>query len=396
MTEQHKCLILIADESVDTFTLISNTMGDEFACKHVSDGASVTSLCSLLSPDLLLINSALPDASGFEIVSKLDALSTAITSQIIFLLNNPDAEQEIKAFAHGAADVIHKPLNPDLLRVRLQHCLATKLQHDQQANLISLRTVELEIVNKKLVSLIEERQQSPERDDEDAELAKSRFLANMSHEFRTPLNGIMGILQILRDTDISPEQANLLEMALNSSEHLLRMVNELLELSKIERTGLALKEGCHCLRDELQPLHAIFSLQAHWKGLEYHHSIDPNIPEKIVYDNSSLRHVVVNVLDNALRFTEQGSISFTVQEFSHENAAHLGYASTQSIRLPALLFSISDTGIGISEQKLGTISKNSTLVKITSPRNSVEQVLAWPLPGNSSAKWAEPSGCKAL
>ncbi len=355
MSDQHDGLILIVETSTETFDLVKQTMGSHYSYKHVQDSASAVSLCTLLQPDIILVNTALPELNGFELCSRFNSISVTAKIPVIFVLETPVVQEEITAFSLGAVDVFSKPLVPEIVRARLHYCLSARQQRDHQENLISLRTVELQVVNKRLVSLIEEREQSQSNEQDDSELAKSRFLANMSHEFRTPLNGIMGILQILRDSDVSPEHLKLLEMALDSSEHLLRMVNDLLELSKIETATLKLKERCHALREELQPLNAIFSLQARWKGLEYQSSIDSAIPDKIIYDNSRLRHVIINILDNALKFTEKGSVNFAVTLFTKEAAATRHYFHTQTIRYPALLITISDTGIGIPEEKLGAI-----------------------------------------
>ncbi len=361
MSDQHNGLILVIEEATESFDLVKKAMGSHYSCKHVSNSTSALSLCTLLLPDIILINTKLPELNGFDLCSRLNSISITAKIPVIFLLDSPSVQDELTAFSLGAADVFSKPLFPEIVRARLRNCLAAKHEHDSQENIISLRTVELEVVNKRLVSLIEEREQSQTKEHDDTELAKSRFLANMSHEFRTPLNGIMGILQILRDSDISPEHFKLVEMALDSSEHLLRMVNDLLELSRIETASLKLKERCHTLRDELQPLNAIFKLQSHWKGLEYQSYIDPKIPEKIIYDNSRLRHVIINILENALKFTEKGSVSLDMTLFSEESATTRDYFHTQTIRYPALLITITDTGIGIPEEKLGAIFKKFDL-----------------------------------
>lgn len=355
MLDQHDGLILIVDEYLETSGLLEQAMGPQCSYKYAQDRASALSLTSLLRPNLLLINTALPGNDAFEMCAELRSVPATANLPIIFLLNTPNVQEETTAFSLGAADVLTKPLVPEIVRARLSRCLQAKQRSDQQENLLSLRTVELQVVKKHLVSLTEEQKQRQQEEDNDADLAKSRFLANMSHEFRTPLNGIMGILQILRDSDVSPEHYTLLEMALESSGQLLRLINELLKLSQIETSDLKLKERCYVLREELQPLNAIFSLQAHWKGLEFHSSIDPRLPEKIICDNNGLRQAVINVLDNALKFTEHGSVTFSVAPFTQSSAAELGICSTLSGRLPALLISISDTGTGIPEDKLGAI-----------------------------------------
>lgn len=175
-----------------------------------------------------------------------------------------------------------------------------------------------------------------------ANKAKSTFLANMSHELRTPLNAILGFAQVMqRDPSVTPSQAKQLAIINRSGEHLLALINEVLDLSKIEagKAELNLHDfDLHCL---LKTTQEILELKAENQGLQLLLEIDPDTPQYIRTDQSKLRQILINLLNNALKFTTQGSVSFRVQP-NVDNNYHL-------------IFAVEDTGAGIAESELDSL-----------------------------------------
>lgn len=180
---------------------------------------------------------------------------------------------------------------------------------------------------------------------EAATKAKSRFLANMSHEIRTPLNGIIGTIDLLQHTPLNTEQEELMLSLRSSSTHLLEIVNDVLDISKIEADKLELFEGPCNLQNIVQQVTAISSprLKALKKNITLSSNIHPSVENEIIADESRIKQVLINLLGNAIKFTDTGSIQLEV------TANHIDES------LQELHFAVSDTGIGISEENIQSL-----------------------------------------
>lgn len=147
-----------------------------------------------------------------------------------------------------------------------------------------------------------------------ANRAKSEFLANMSHELRTPLNAILGFTQLMgRDRSLSPEYQEYLDIIGRSGEHLLSLINNILEMSKIEAGRITFNQSRFDLHHLLDSLHAMLQLRAQSKGLNLHFHLSPDIPQYIETDEGKLNQVLINLLSNAIKFTQQGHVTLRVK-----------------------------------------------------------------------------------
>jgi PAS domain S-box-containing protein len=183
---------------------------------------------------------------------------------------------------------------------------------------------------------------------ESASRTKSDFLASMSHEIRTPMNAIMGIADLLAKTALTPEQDKYVQIFRRAGDNLLNLINDILDLSKVEASQLELERTGFSLNDLLEKVTEIVAGRAQEKGLALLFDIAPDVPPDLVGDPTRLRQVLLNLIGNAIKFTESGQVSLRV-------------TSEKDVSVPtALRFTVSDTGIGIPSEKLGRVFERFT------------------------------------
>jgi len=183
---------------------------------------------------------------------------------------------------------------------------------------------------------------------ETASQTKSDFLASMSHEIRTPMNAIIGIADLLAKTPLSPEQDKYVQIFRRAGDNLLNLINDILDLSKVEASQLELERTGFSLSDLLEKVREMVAVRAQEKGLELVCEIAPDVPNDLVGDPTRLRQVLLNLLGNAIKFTESGEVALRVAP-DGDSAAR-----------GALRFTISDTGIGIPGEKLSAVFERFT------------------------------------
>jgi PAS domain S-box-containing protein len=183
---------------------------------------------------------------------------------------------------------------------------------------------------------------------ESASRTKSDFLASMSHEIRTPMNAIMGIADLLAKTTLTPEQDKYVQIFRRAGDNLLNLINDILDLSKVEASQLDLERTGFALNDLLDKVMEVVGVRAHEKGLTLTRDIAHNVPTGLVGDPTRLRQVLLNLLGNAIKFTESGEVSLSVM------------LDGDSAVPSALRFTVSDTGIGIPADKLGQVFERFT------------------------------------
>ena len=231
----------------------------------------------------------------------------------------------------------------------------------QCASLIEATQLQRELRNHniQLESLVAERTAELRQSEQEAlqaSRAKGQFLAVMSHEMRTPLHAIIGMVELALDTELSAEQRYYLDITKASSEALLSLINDVLDMSKIESGHVELDPQLFGLRDLIDGTVAVLGAKAREKGLVVRGDVDHDVPERAVADDGRLRQILVNLLGNAVKFTHEGEVVLRV-------TTRLPSPGRATVR-----FAVTDTGIGIPEDKLATIFEAFTQADASTTR----------------------------
>ena len=246
----------------------------------------------------------------------------------------------------------------NLKRVRLE-----KLVNERTAR-IAQQSEELKVLNSELknqsAALQEQKimEHKARQEAEYANNAKSTFLATMSHEIRTPMNGVLGMSTLLADTQLTPEQRDYNDTILTCGENLISVIDDILDFSKIESGNMELEAEDFDLRRSIEEVMDLFSQKTASKGIELIYQIEKNVPPRIIGDTLRLKQILINLINNAVKFTSQGEVFLRVYLISHDTA-------TNNVMLG---FQVRDTGIGIPDHKIGGLFDAFTQVDASTTR----------------------------
>jgi signal transduction histidine kinase/HPt (histidine-containing phosphotransfer) domain-containing protein len=326
--------IFIVDDEPQNFDTIQSLLTDEnYTFSYTISGRRAIERLDKFQPDLILLDLMMPDMNGIEVCKIVKASPQWQSIPIIMVTSLTEKKDLARCLAAGADDFISKPVERIELIARLTSMLRIKRQYDN----LQLAKEDAELATK----------------------AKADFLAVMSHEIRTPINGILGATQLLTTTSLTPEQQKYLRTVEVGSEILLTVVNDILDFSKIDAGKLTLEQNSIDLHTVIQDICESIAIKAQAKNIQIDRNIATDLPTYILGDITRLRQILLNLVNNAIKFTEKGAVTISV-----------ALAPQQSIESGEveILFTIRDTGIGIGIDEIGSLFQAFTQANTSTTR----------------------------
>jgi signal transduction histidine kinase/BarA-like signal transduction histidine kinase len=354
MTEYLPVKILIVDDREENlFAMESLLESPELKIITARSGNEALGILLDQQVALILLDVQMPGMNGFETAELIRGSSRTRHIPIIFVTAiSKETKHIFQGYESGAVDYLFKPIEPEILKSKVRVFIDL---HQQKQTLENI-TRKLETTISELIESRKKLRQNEEtireawkaaekaRDSaEEANRAKSEFLANMSHEIRTPLNGIIGMADLALLENTTPQQKERIESIKQSGESLLEILNEILDLSKIEAEKIELESIEFNPMEVVERVARMLSIKIYEKNLELICKIDPAIPDQVIGDPTRFRQIILNLISNAYKFTDQGEICIEASILD------------SSEQIVVLGFVVSDTGIGIPKQNLQRI-----------------------------------------
>jgi CheY-like chemotaxis protein len=327
--------IIVVDDNLENLTAIKNTLKSTYDVYPSPSASKMFELLERFLPHLIILDVEMPVMNGYEAAKILKTSDKFREIPLMFLTSMNDAKSEMEGLNIGAVDYIHKPFVAPLLIRRIQTQLSLM---DHQRVIVEHNAAIEELLAQKTREI--ELRKAAEQEAQSASRAKGDFLSHMSHEIRTPLNAIIGMIGIARSTNDIQKIKYSLEKADSASKHMLGIINDILDMSKIEANKFELAHGEFNFEKMLIDIINVTNIRAEEKHQNLVVNLNINVPPFIVTDELRLSQVITNLLSNAIKFTpENGKVILNIEKIDDTD-------DTVTLKTE-----VADTGIGISEEQ---------------------------------------------
>jgi len=324
--------IIAVDDNPENLLLLKNTLKDNYTVFPNPSAESMFELLEHVRPDLIMLDVEMPGINGYEAIKRLKSGDKNREIPVIFLTGMRDAQSEIEGLKLGAVDYIRKPFVTPLLLRRIKTHISVMEHKREIEDLLKLKTQEVKL------------REMAEKAAENASHAKSNFLSRMSHEIRSPLNAVIGMLNIASEENDIPSLKACLAKAGVAAKQVLNVINNILDISKIEADKFELSGAEFDFGKMMANIVDLTVAAAREKNQNITLNINPNVPSFIICDELRLTQIIGNLMNNALNFTpENGRIRLGAEKLEEKDGEI------------TIKIEVEDSGAGISPERQKTI-----------------------------------------
>lgn len=291
MIHSEKQLVLIVDDVKDNILILAHILQSDYQVIFATNGKTALTIAENQQPHIILLDVMMPDMDGYEVCGHLKANEKTRHIPVIFVTAKDDVDDELRGLEFGAVDYITKPLQPKIVKLRVGVHLDVD-KHKRNEEKLLQEKIQAEAFNR----------------------AKTEFLSRMSHELRTPMNAVLGFAQLLEMDDLTLDQKENVNEIINAGQHLLHLIDEVLELSTIEAGKLELNISGFDLNSCIKECLSLTRLSAANRGISIIDGITSRQTLKLIADPVRFKQVLLNLISNAIKYNkENGNVTLTCE-----------------------------------------------------------------------------------